>query len=128
MSVDKLIELLEKQYKKNNKEFFSYAWRENIKNFIEQDSKYQTLVEWIDTQIELAQDLQNVFNPADKTEDYINSYFDTFKEASMNLAILLNFKHLLLHKNTTTTMRDNIEYSICKIYNIKYNKELNSYI
>lgn len=128
MDIETLIKLLEKQYIKNNKEFFSYAWRENLTNYFEEDSKYQALVEWIDAELKSAQDLQNMFNPADKTEDYINSFFDTFKEASMNLAILLNFKHLLLHTNTTTTMRDNIEYSICKIYNIKYNKELNSYI
>lgn len=128
MSVEKLMKLLAKQYRKNNKVFFSYAWRENLTNYFEKDSKYQALVEWIDKRLELAQDLQNVFNPADKIDGYTNAYFDTFKETSMNLAILLNFKSLLLHTNTTTTMRDNIEYSICKIYNVKYNKELNSYI
>lgn len=128
MDVEKLMKLLEEQYKKNDKVFFSYAWRENIESFIEQDSKYQALVEWIDAQLKLAQDLQNVFNPADKIDGYTNADFNIFKEASMNLAILLNFKHLLLHTNTTTTMRDNIEYCICKIYNIKYNKGLNCYI
>lgn len=128
MDIETLIKLLEKQYIKNNKEFFSYAWRENLTNYFEEDSKYQALIEWIDAELKSAQAVQNVFNPADKIDGYTNAYFDTFKKVSMNLAILLNFKHLLLNTNTTTTMRDNIEYSICKIYNVKYNKELNSYI
>ena len=37
-------------------------------------------------------------------------------------------KIIILDKRCSIQMRENVEYAICKIFNVYYNKELNSYI
>lgn len=113
---------------KNNQTFFSYSWREKINEFMSSESKYSRLIDWINDQIEYYRNNLNVFNPADKTDDYNNSYFKTYEDACKNVAMLLNFKWILLDNHCTTEMRNNIEYSICKLYKIHYSKELDCYV
>ena len=125
--IDKILNSIEKELQKNNKAFFSYAWRENIINFIECESKYEALLKWINSTIYTQTIGINVFNPADKTDTYTNEYFKNYMESLKNFAFLVNMRDILCDQRTTTQMRDNIEYTICKVYNIHYNKELNEY-
>lgn len=128
MNIDDLLKNIENFMVKNNQQYFSYAWREKIDEYLSTESKYSKLVDWINTQIEFYKNNMNVFNPADKFEDYNNGYFKTYEDACKNIAMLLNFKWMLLDNHCTTEMRENIEYTICKIYKIHYNKELDCYV
>lgn len=128
MNGREIMKSFEEYFKKNNLFFFDYALKDNLKNYFEYDSKYQALLEWIDRELRSEQITQNIINPAIKEDGYTNGDLERFKEASMNVAMLLSFRNLLVDSTTTTTIRDNIEYSICKIYNIEYKKEFNGYI
>lgn len=127
MNSEKIVDLIKNQFYKNSETFFTYAWREKIETFLAEESKFVKLVYWIDGEIGQNQELINAFNPADKYESYQIAFFNTYKTACMNLAMLLNFKDILLDKRTTTEMRENIEYTICKEFKIKYVKGLNCY-
>ena len=89
MNIYDLIDNIKKFMIKNNKEFFSYAWREKINKFLDEESKYAKLIEWIDKQVEIYKNNMNIFNPADKFENYNNGYFKTYEDACKNLAMLL---------------------------------------
>lgn len=128
MDSEKIVRLLEKQFIKNNEIFFSYAWRENLNEYLTEESQYVILVQWIDKEIEKNQDIINAFNPADKFDGYTKGFFNTYKDACANIAMLLNMRNILFNTSTTKEMRKNIEDTICKIWNVKYDSNLKIYI
>ena len=128
MNVDDLLENIEKFMIDNNKVFFSYAWRENVNNLLSREYRYSKLIDWINKEIETQKNNMNIFNPADKVIGYTNEYFKNYETACKNVAMLLNFKEVLLSEKCTIKMRENIEYTICKVFNIKYNEMLNDYV
>lgn len=128
MDSQKLIEAIEKEYDKSLDTFFSYAWREKVDEFLDDESKYSRLVDWINEQIDLCKDNINIFNPADKIKQYSNGFFNIYSNACKNIAMLLNFKGIILDKRCTTKMREDIEYTICKVFNIHYSEQLKIYI
>lgn len=124
---------LEKEYQrlfqKNNLNFFSYAWRENVNEFLSSESRYSRLVEWINEQIEDCFSLINVFNPSDWAGDKVFTIdmMNTYLEKCMELSFLINARTIILDNKCTTEMRKKIEYSLCKMFNIKFNKDLGLY-
>ena len=123
-----MINNIEKFLQKNNITFFSYAWREKINETLTTESKYSKLVDWINEEIENQRINLNVFNPVDKTENYLTADLKIHLRACQNIAFLLNSKWIILDNNCTTKMRANYEYTICKLFNIKYNAELGVYV
>ena len=128
MNVDDLLENIKKFMVDNNKVFFSYAWRENVTNILNNEDRYSKLIDWINKEIEKHKTYMNIFNPADKVIGYTNEFFKSYETACKNIAMLLNFKEVLLSEKCTIKMRENIEYTICKVFNIKYNEMLNDYV
>lgn len=128
MEIEKLIKAIEKEYDKNRDVFFEYAWREKINEFLNADTKYARLVDWINERIKMHRDTINAFNPADRTEQYTNGFFEHYRKACEELAMLINLKWIILDNRCTMAMRDNIEYTICKIFNIHYNDLLKCYV
>lgn len=111
-------------FRKNNLEFFSYAWRENVDNFLTAESKFSQLVDWINERLKDEFTMINVNNPADKDETYSVSKMKSYLEACRNVSLLVNAKEILIDDKCTTKMRENLEYTLCKIFNLKYNKDL----
>lgn len=128
MKSEDLIKAIERQYNKSRDAYFSYAWREKVNEFLSDESKYARLVDWINDRIDFNRDTIDVFNPADRTEQYNNGFFKKYCEACKELAMLINFKEIILDNHCTTKMRENIEYAICKFFNIHYNEQLRCYV
>lgn len=128
MNFDRVVKELEKQFSKNKITFFSYAWREKLNEYLEEESRYVALIEWIENEINTYQEIINIFNPADKKESYTRGHFSSYKDACANIAMLLNMHGILCDPHTTIEMRANIEETICKIYKIKYVENLSVYI
>lgn len=113
--------------KNNNEDFFKYAWREKVKNLYEAESKYEHLLNYMNEQITSNFILINAFNPADKFDTYSKSMFKDYLKACQDLAFLYNMKTIIIDDFCTTEMRDNVEYTICKYYGLRYNKDLLGY-
>lgn len=126
--VDKILVAIERECRDSLGTFFLYAWREGIANILETESKYARLVKWINGEIESAKTMVNVFAPAIRTADYRNAEIKQYLEQMQRLAVLTHSKELLLDERTTTEMRENIEYALCKLYGIHYSKELLCYV
>lgn len=128
MQAEDLIKAVENEYGKSKDEYFNYAWREKITECLNEENKYSKLIEWINERIDLNKININIFNPADRTEQYTNGFFELYRKSCEEIAMLINFKIIILDKRCSIQMRENVEYAICKIFNVYYNKELDSYI
>lgn len=128
MDVDDLLINIRDFMINNNKVFFGYAWRENVNNLLSSEDRYSKLIDWINKEIETHKNYMNIFNPANKVIGYTNEFFKNYETACKNIAMLLNFKEVLLDGKCTIKMRENIEYTICKVFNIKYNEMLKDYV
>lgn len=127
MDTEKLVDFIQEQFIKNNEEFFSCAWREKIEEFLDEESRFLKLLDWIKKEIKINQSSINILNPADKDGSYQIRFFKHYKEACKNIAMLLNLQCILLDSRCTTKMRENIEYAICKEFNINFIEGLNHY-
>ena len=47
-----------------------------------------------------------------------------YLDACKNVAMLVNAKTIILDNKCTTKMRENWEYTLCKLFNLTYNKDL----
>ena len=128
MQAEDLIKAVEKEYGKSKDEYFNYAWREKITECLNEENKYSKLIEWINERIDLNKININIFNPADRTEQYTNGFFELYRKSCEEIAMLINLKIIILDKRCSIQMRENVEYAVCKIFNVYYNKELDSYI
>ena len=131
MCIEEVVKDLEKVLEKSNSVYFSYAWREKlgeIGELLEVESRYSKLVNWIDKEIIFCNNTKNVFCPADKNESTTISSVKMYCELMQRLAILVHCKMLLLDGKTTTKMRENIEYTLCKLYGINYSEEFGQYL
>lgn len=124
----KILRKIEREINNSFGEYFSYAWRENLNEMLENESRFARLVEWINEEIEQKMSTANIFSPADKTEQYTNDFFKTFKDLSSDIFMLIYFRELLLDNRTTTKMRENIEYAIGKVFNVHYSEFLKVYV
>ena len=116
------------EYGETIAQFYATMWKENAGAFLEQSSKFARLVEWIDKELRVYAQLVNVFSPADKTKDYTTSEFSQWREQVHYVAELIYFRGMLLDGRTTTEQRQNISYTMQKIYGIEYNEEIGGYV
>ena len=131
MEIKDIINAVEKEIGKSKDEYFSYAWREKLGElgeFLAEESKYSQLVKWIDKELEQCNSLKNIFSPADKDEKTTRAMVNTYLELMQKLAVLVHCRELLLDSRSTTKMRENIEYTICKLYRVHYSEQLKEYI
>lgn len=128
MNSENLIRVIEKEYAKTQDIYFSYAWRERVEETLKEESKYARLVEWINERVNLNKTIIDMFNPADRNEQYNNGFFSNYRKACEELAMLINMKCIILDNRCSSKMRENIEYAICKIFGIHYSQELGYYL
>lgn len=127
MEIEKLLNAIKNEFRKHDNTYFEYAWREKIGDMLETESKYEKLVEWIDEQLDFCCETVGVFSPADRNEKTTMQNVNTYRTFMEKIAILVHCREMLLDSRSTTKMRENIEYTLCKLYKISYDKELNLY-
>lgn len=125
---NKILRKIEREINNSFLTYFSYAWRENLNEMLTVESKYSKLVNWINKEIEDKMSIANLLSPADKTEDYKTDFYRTFRELLSDIAFLIYLREILLDERTTTQMRANIEYTIEKVFGIKYSEYLEDYV
>ena len=123
-SVTDLCEVLRLAFAKNNQTYFGYAWREKLGEFLEEESRYAKLVEWLNKEIGRRGDMINVLSPANWSNEFETGYIENLKE----FAVMVHTRDLLLDNRTTMEMRERIEKMLCNHYGIHYNEELESYV
>lgn len=124
----KVLRKIERELNGSFIQYFSYAWREKVNEMLTTESKYSKLVDWLNKEIENRLSTANIFSPADRTEDYKTEFYHTFREQLSDISFMVYLRELLLYEKSTTQMRENIEYTICKVFGTKYSEYLEDYI
>ena len=128
---ENILKAIEQELNKGNEQFFGYAWRDKLKilgDFLEEESRYTQLVTWINQEIGKTNQTKNVFSPASKDKDTTLAMVNNYLSLMQKLAVLIHCREMLLDSRTTTQERENIEYTLCKLYKIHYSEKLRSYI
>lgn len=124
----KVLRKIERELNGSFIQYFSYAWREKVNEMLTTESKYSKLVDWLNKEIESRLSMVNIFSPADRMEDYKTEFYRTFREQLSDISFMIYLRELLLDEKSTTQMRENIEYTICKVFGTKYSEYLKDYI
>lgn len=124
----KVLRKIERELNGSFIQYFSYAWREKVNEMLTTESKYSKLVDWLNKEIENRLSTVYIFSPADRTEDYKTEFYRTFREQLSDISFMIYLRELLLNEKSTTQMRENIEYTICKVFGTKYSEYLEDYI
>lgn len=125
---NKILRKIEREINNSFFTYFSYAWRENLNEMLTTESKYSKLVQWINKEIKDKMSTANLLSPADKTEGYKTEFYKNFRELLSDIAFLIYLREILLDERTTTQMRENVEYTIEKVFGTKYSEYLEDYI
>lgn len=125
---NKILRKIEREINNSFITYFSYAWRENLNEMLTTESKYSKLVNWLNKEIESKMSTANCFSPADKTEDYTNDFYRIFRELLSDISFMIYLREILLDERTTTQMRENIEYTIEKVFGTHYSEYLEDYV
>lgn len=123
-----LVKAIESQLRGQFDGYFSSAWRKGIGSMIEEASKFNSLVEWINEEIAMVQVGVNANCPADRCDGYTRGNLTAYLTFVQKLAVLVHFRELLLDERTTEQMRENIAYTLEKLYNVRYSEYLKEYI
>lgn len=85
------------------------------------------LIDWATEQLNFAKKITSAFNPCKKDENYANWQIKEYLRYSQMKAVLEDSISVLENSKSTQQMYDNVEYTLCKLYDIKYLEELEVY-
>lgn len=128
MEAEKLKSILISAFNKMNETYYEHIWDKRIDMWLLEDSKYNKLSEWCENKIESYQHFINIFSPVHKDNTYSQNDFKAYKKYVEEFAILIHLNSLLCNPKCNEQERENIEYTLCKTFNILYDKQLNTYI
>lgn len=120
---NRILRAIEEELRHNNRHYFSYVWREKIKNELKADSKYQKLLDWINNEIHVNLSVSNVLDPAEGDLEYLDDY----ARAMYRFSMLTRWREQLIYPMCTDEMRANIEKALCKKMGIRYWEQAGDY-
>ena len=106
----------------------------NSTNYSRQDEKSLklakkrfALISWVRENLDFAKKIMEAFNPSKRDENYANWQIKEYLRYAQMKAVLEDSLVVLESSKSTQQMYDNIEYTLCKLYDIKYIEELETY-
>lgn len=127
-SQEQIIQALKSKFDTLNLTFYQNIWEKRVYNWLLEDDKYSKLADWCSREIEVLGDISSVFSPINKSDKYSMDDFKTYKDSIGNLAIIVHLRSILVSAKCSDQERKNIEYALCKIFNIAYSDTANEYI
>ena len=128
MDSNKIINAIRAEILACNGVFFDFVWRNKIENILTEESRFSALANWCETELKLREKILQCFNPADKTDKYSIADFQNFQKQLNEIAMLIWAKETLLDSRCTEQQRTNVEYTICKIFMIRWCEQLKTYV
>lgn len=120
MEINEIVNKIELFFKKKNKTFFPYLFEESLGEILLSNTKLDKLVKWLDCRIEYNRVLADITNPATEILEDNKNYYNAIFE----IALCLDIKYIMIHKNCTNIIRERLENHVCKKFKIHYNEEL----
>ena len=89
--------------------------------------KRHALISWVNEQLDFSVKIMQAFNPSKRDENYANWQVKEYLRYAQIRAVMEDSLRTLTDTKSTQQMYDNIEYMLCKLYEIKYLEELETY-
>ena len=128
MEVENLLKAIEKTLKKSGEEFSSFLWRERMGEALETQKRFSRLVEWINRELETSGCVACIDAPMNRESEYTKGKLADYVEAVQKVGVLVHCRELLTDERTSKEQRENIEYTLGKLYGVHYNEYLESYV
>lgn len=91
------------------------------------EKKRGALIAWVENEMQFSTRIMQTFSPVFKGEDYPRWQVNEYLRYAQRKSVLQDMlAHLNSPKRTKETF-DNVEYTLCKLYDIKYLEELETY-
>ena len=116
---EKFYNTLKSELHKISVAFFDYAWDANITEWLQTESRYTKLVEWLKSETESRRKYLAVL---------FTDNFEQYKQHLAEFAILLQCYDIILDPKCTIAIRTDLEQKICNMCNISYSDFLNAYV
>lgn len=128
MQMESLLKAIEESLKKSGEGFSAFLWRENIGEALESQKRFTRLVEWINQELEISGCVACIDAPMNRESEYTKGKLADYLEAVQKLSVLVHCRELLQDERTSKEQRENIEYTLGKLYGVHYNEYLDSYV
>lgn len=106
------------------------GWEDNVykdENALKLAKKRFALISWARENLDFAKKIMQAFNPVKRNENYAKWQIKEYLRYAQIKAVLEDSLEVLESVKSTQQMYDNIEYTLCKLYDIKYIEEFETF-
>ena len=128
MTTKDLIDAIGARLKKEGNLFLPSVWTEAVVSAAEKQNRWGKLVAWADRRLDELAIVTNVMTPANRDEDYKKRDLDSWSDNMKDIAVLTSCELILLDDKTTEAQRENIEYTLEKLFSVRWSEYLNDYV
>lgn len=123
-----LVDAIEKRLKKEGNLFLPSLWTEAVVKAAQKQNRWGKLLAWIDRRLDDLSIVTNVMTPANRDEDYKKRDLDSWLDNMKDIAVLTSCELILLDEKATEAQRENIEYTLEKLFGVRWSEYLNDYV
>ena len=128
MTTKDLIDAIGTRLKKEGNLFLPSVWTEAVVAAAERQNRWGKLVAWTDRRLDELAVATNVMTPANRDEDYKKRDLDSWLDNMKDIAVLTSCELILLDEKATEGQRENIEYTLGKLFGVRWSEYLNDYV
>lgn len=128
MTTKDLIDAIGTRLKKEGNLFLPSVWTEAVVSAAERQNRWGKLVAWTDRRLDELAVATNVMTPANRDEDYKKRDLDGWLDNMKDIAVLTSCELILLDEKATEAQRENIEYTLEKLFGVRWSEYLNDYV
>lgn len=128
MTTKDLIDAIGTRLKKEGNLFLPSVWTEAVVKAAEKQNRWGKLIAWIDRRLDDLAIVTNVMTPANRDEDYKKRDLDDWLENMKDIAVLTSCELILLDDKATEVQRDNVEYTLRRLFGVEWSENFNDYV
>ena len=128
MTTKDLIDAIGTRLKKEGNLFLPSVWTEAVVAAAERQNRWGKLVAWTDRRLDELAVATNVMTRASRDEDYKKRDLDSWLDNMKDIAVLTSCELILLDEKATEAQRENIEYTLEKLFGVRWSEYLNDYV
>ena len=123
-----LVDAIEKRLKKEGNLFLPSLWTDAVVKAAQKQNRWGKLLAWIDRRLDDLAIVTNVMTPANRDGDYKKRDLDGWTENLQDIAVLTSCELILLDDKATEGQRENVEYTLEKLFGVEWSENFNDYV
>ena len=128
MTTKDVIDAIGTRLKKEGNLFLPSVWTEAVLAAAEKQNRWGKLVAWTDRRLDELAVATNVMTPANRDEVYKKRDLDSRLDNMKDIAVLTSCELILLDDKATEGQRENVEYTLGKLFGVEWSENFNDYV